>query len=153
MPKGDKLTKKQEAFVQEYLKTLNPTQAYRKAYDNQRMSDDACRVEGNKLLKHPTVALRIAHATEKVKEKNALTLEKHMDRLLQLSMKAEALEQMGAAIKAEELRGKLQRYYVEQVEVGDAGDFDRMTLGELKEFVAEEAQSLLGADDASDTRH
>jgi hypothetical protein len=60
---------------------------------------------------------------------------------------------MGAAIKAEELRGKLQRYYVEQVEVGDAGDFDRMTLGELKEFVAEEAQSLLGADDASDTRH
>jgi len=143
MPKSDKLTKKQEAFVQEYLKSLNPTQAYRKAYQNQTMSDDACRVEGNKLLKHPTVALRIAHATEKVKEKNALTLEKHMDRLLQLSMKAEALEQMSAAIKAEELRGKLQRYYVEQVETGDANAFKIAEDEELDQYITIEAQKLL----------
>lgn len=142
MPKGDKLTKKQEAFVTAYLKTLNPTQAYREAYRNQGMSDDACRVEGNKLLKHPTVSLRIAKATKKVEAKDVLTLEKHMTRLDELSRKAETLDQIAAAIKAEELRGKLQRFYVEQVEVGGAGEFKQMTDEELERAIAEEMASL-----------
>lgn len=117
MAKGDKLTKKQEDFLRAYLKSLNPTQAYREAYKNQGMGDDACRVEGNKLLKHPTISLRIAKATQKAEAKDLLTLEKHMERLDELSKKAETLEQISAAIKAEELRGKLRKFYVEQIEV------------------------------------
>lgn len=142
MPKGDKLTKKQEDFLKAYLSTLNPMAAYRQAYDTKGMSDDACRVEGNKLLKHPLITLRVANAAQKVEAKDLLTLEKHMQRLEELSRKAETLEQISAAVKAEELRGKLQRFYVEQVEHGNVGDFDRMNEDQLLDHIERQEETI-----------
>jgi hypothetical protein len=43
--------------------------------------------------------------------------------------------QTSAAIRAEELRGQLQRFYVKQVETGDAGEFSRMSDEELRAYV------------------
>jgi hypothetical protein len=40
-----------------------------------------------------------------------------------------------AAIRAEELRGQLRRFYVKQVESGDVGDFSRMSTEELRAYV------------------
>lgn len=117
MPKGDKLTKKQEAFLREYLKCGDVVQAYSAAYDVKTMTRDSIRREGNDLLKHPLITPRLVGAIRKAEAKDLLTLEKHMERLEQLSMKAETLEQISAAIKAEELRGKLRKFYIEQIEV------------------------------------
>jgi hypothetical protein len=50
--------------------------------------------------------------------------------------KADQRGQTSAAIKAEELRGQLQRFYVKQVETGDAYDFDHKSEDELREIVA-----------------
>lgn len=52
------LTDKQEKFCLNIANGMTPGEAYREAYDTDNMSDDACRVEGNRLLKNPNVALR-----------------------------------------------------------------------------------------------
>jgi hypothetical protein len=49
--------------------------------------------------------------------------------------RADQRGQTSAAIRAEELRGQLRRFYVKQVETGDAGEFDRMSTEELRAFV------------------
>jgi hypothetical protein len=43
---------------------------------------------------------------------------------------------------AEELRGQLNRFYVKQVETGDAGEFSRMSDEELRAFVYGDHQGL-----------
>jgi hypothetical protein len=55
---------------------------------------------------------------------------------------AKASGQLSAAIRAEELRGKLQRFYVDQVETGGAHEFDQMTEDELRQYIVEEAKAL-----------
>jgi hypothetical protein len=64
----------------------------------------------------------------------ALTLDAHLEKLLELRDKADQRGQTSAAIGAEELRGQLKRFYVKQVESGDAGDFSRMTIEELRAY-------------------
>jgi hypothetical protein len=58
-----------------------------------------------------------------------------MEMLRELRDKADQRGQTSAAIRAEELRGQLNRFYVKQVETGDAGDFARMSDEELRAYV------------------
>jgi hypothetical protein len=55
---------------------------------------------------------------------------------------AKAADQFGAAIKAEELRGRLRRFYVDQVEHGAAHEFDHMSNSELRQWIAAETRAL-----------
>lgn len=139
---GNDLTLKQQAFVRAYFETGNATEAYRRAYDAQEMSDDAIRVEACRLLKHPNIALRLNAHNRTAMADTQLTLEEHMAELRTLRDQSKQNGQMSAAIKAEELRGKLRRFYVEQVEHGDAGDFDRLSDEELRTKAAEIAKKL-----------
>jgi hypothetical protein len=68
-------------------------------------------------------------------EDGRFTLDAHMEMLRELRDKADQRGQTSAAIRAEELRGQLNRFYVKQVETGDAGDFSRMTTEELRAYV------------------
>lgn len=52
---NQKLTIKQKKFADEYIKTGNASESYKKAYSTKNMSDDAIRVEGNRTLKKPYV--------------------------------------------------------------------------------------------------
>lgn len=143
MPKGDKLTKKQEDFLKAYLKCLNPTQAYREAYRNQGMSDDACRVEGNKLLKHPTISLRIARATEKAVTKAALTVESILDELEEARQMAKLKENPSAMAQASMGKAKVGGLIIEKKEVGGVHAFKHASDEELDEVIATEAEELL----------
>lgn len=62
-----KLTPKQEAFAQAYVKTGSLIQAYRSAY-NTKSSDDAVKANAAKVLKNTTVALRVSELQEKAKK-------------------------------------------------------------------------------------
>ena len=53
-------TQKQDAFAIAYVKLGNASLAYRSAYDAERMSDEAVRVEASRLLARPNISLRIA---------------------------------------------------------------------------------------------
>lgn len=54
----DKITPKQELFVQGIISGLSQRQAYRQAYKAEKMTDLAVDVQASKLLKNPKVTLR-----------------------------------------------------------------------------------------------
>lgn len=54
----DKLTPKQELFVQGIISGLSQRQAYRQAYKAEKMTDLAVDVQASKLLKSPKITLR-----------------------------------------------------------------------------------------------
>lgn len=54
----DKLTPKQELFVQGIISGLSQRQAYRRAYKTEKMTDVAVDVQASKLLKNPKITLR-----------------------------------------------------------------------------------------------
>ena len=54
----DKLTPKQELFVQGIISGLSQRQAYRLAYKAEKMTDVAVDVQASKLLKNPKITLR-----------------------------------------------------------------------------------------------
>jgi hypothetical protein len=58
-----------------------------------------------------------------------------MEKLRELRDKADERGQTNAAIQAEVKRGELRRFYVKQIETGDAGEFSRMSSEELRAFV------------------
>ena len=108
------MTAKQERFIAQYLIDLNATRAYQSVY---KCKTAAAAVNGSKLLSNTKIAALIAKAQHKTIAKLELTREKHMERLRELSLSAEAANQYSAAVKSEELRGKVSGLYVEKVEV------------------------------------
>ena len=118
----DKLTLKQEKFVQEYLSNGgNATKAYKVAYDN-KMSEKQQNEEACKLLKHPKISQRLNVYQQEVKETVLYTAEKSFNKLNELLALALCPEgesgriNLQAALKAEELKGKLTGLYTERVE-------------------------------------
>ena len=86
-----------------------------------------------------------AEVVNQLSASTKLTLEAHMEKLRELRDEARGKGQLSAAIQAEKLRGEASRFYVRQVETGEAGDFDRMSIEELRAFV-------YGGDE-SETKH
>ncbi len=134
----NKLTPKQEAFALAYLETGNASEAYRRSYGAENMSPESIWTEACLLLQHPKVSQRLVGLQKKAEAKALLSLEEHMSELQTLRELAKQSAQLSAAIKAEELRGKLRRFYVEQVEHGEAHEFERMSDEELDAFLTEE---------------
>lgn len=100
------LTPKQEKFLAEYLEHGNASRAYRAAYNCAGASDATVHREAHRLLDHPKITPRLAEARDKAREAAEITLESHLQRLDELSRKAEGAEQYSAAIAAEVHRAK-----------------------------------------------
>lgn len=65
---NNKLTKQQEAFIQEVIKTGNQRQAYRKAYPGSRKwKDESVDSEASRLLNSPKVSTRYSELQERLK--------------------------------------------------------------------------------------
>ena len=62
----------------------------------------------------PYVVLRIEELKEDFRVRNQITPDKHMARLNQLGIKAEAKGNLSVAGRMEELRGRVAGYYVER---------------------------------------
>lgn len=100
------LTPKQEKFLAEYLEHGNASRAYRAAYNCAGASDATVHREAHRLLDHPKITPRLAEARDKAREAAEITLESHLQRLNELSIKAESAEQFSAAIAAEVHRAR-----------------------------------------------
>ena len=118
---SNKLTAKQEAFAQAIASGVSQADAYRMAYNHKGMQDGAVYTEASLLVSNPKVAKRIAELRAPVIEAAQLTLKSHMEELDRLSRLAEADGKWQAAIKAQELRGKVSGLYVEKVEASVEG--------------------------------
>lgn len=152
MPKGDKLTKKQEDFLRAYLKSRNPKDAYKQAFDVKSMSDQQCAVEGNKLLQHPKITLRLRASAEKVQERTGVTIESILAELEEARQMAKMKENAGHMAQATMGKAKVSGLVVDRTEVKKVDDFDNMPLDDLRDYVSREAEELLGDAD-SGTRH
>ena len=111
-----KLTAKKEAFCLAYIETNNASEAYRRAYDASKMKDGTVHQTASRLLADVDVTARLEQLRAPVRDRAQITLESHLERLNHLSLMAEQAEQYGAAIKAEESRGKVSGLYVEKIE-------------------------------------
>ena len=117
------LTVKQEKFIAEYIKNGgNATQAYRDAYDCKNWTEKSINEEASKMLVHPKISPRIAEYKAQLKEKFSYTAEqsfKQLNELLDIAL-GKGVESgrinLQAALKAEELKGKLLGLYTEKVE-------------------------------------
>lgn len=107
------MNERHKRFVAEYLIDLNATRAYKAVY---KCTDSVARANGSRLLTNADIVAALAKGQEKTVAKLELTREKHLERLRELSVNAEAEKQYGAAINAEVMRGKVSGFYTEKVE-------------------------------------
>src|SRR5574344_699654 len=118
----DKLTLKQEKFVQEYLSNGgNATQAYEVAYPGTKMTKKQIGIEAFKMLQNPKISLVLKNYQEEVKETVLYTAEqsfKKLDEILSLALCPDGEDgrlNLQAALKAEELKGRLLGLYTEKL--------------------------------------
>jgi hypothetical protein len=129
------LTPKQEAFAQAYLETGNASAAYRKAYDAQRMQENALNVQASRMLKHPKVALRIEQLQRKHQKRHEVTIDTLTEKLEAALAKAMA-EPKGAsaAVSAVMGIGKLHGLIVDKQETTRKRDVADITDAELADL-------------------
>lgn len=132
-----KLTEKQQLFADEYIISLNATQAYKKAYPSVK-KDSAARANGSKLLTNTNIKNYIDKRLEELKSERVADQQEVMEYLTAV-MRGEEREQtlisigeagqeitdidVGAKdrIKAAELLGKRYRMWTDKVEAEVSG--------------------------------
>lgn len=108
------LKPKEESFVLAYLKTSNASEAYRQSHPAaKRWKASTVHEKASRLLATGKVQARLSELQSRTEVQALLSLEEHMAELQTLREMAKSVAQFSAAIKAEELRGKLRRFYVE----------------------------------------
>ena len=146
------LTPKQETFTQAYVETGNASEAYRRAYNTDRMSDAAVNVQASRLLNHPKVALRIRELQAEVAQRNAVTVDRVVQGLLAIAEDPEAPH--SARVSAWSQLGKHTGGFVDRLEltIDDRHEIERLAaqLGlpvedVLAEDVLAEADAILKA--------
>ena len=111
------LTTKQETFAQEIVKGSNQADAYRIAYNASNMKDETIWSNASRLIIEDKIQKRIKELRRPAVKKVHLTLEKHLDDLLELREKAKNDEKWSSAIQAETVRGKAAGLHIEKVDM------------------------------------
>jgi len=115
------LTPKQEKFCQSVASGMNNSDAYRSAYNCDGMGDPTINNNAYVLMQDNDIAMRIEQLRLPIAERVGRTLEQHIERLMKLGEHGESLDKVEAAIKAEELIGKVLGFYVNKTELTGKG--------------------------------
>lgn len=109
------LTPKQYGFMCGILAGMTGADAYRDAYNAENMEDNPIWVEASRLKSHPKVSLWLKRAKEHAGRKAERTADAHMNRLDELQALALGGKQYGAAVRTEELIGRVSGHYVDRI--------------------------------------
>lgn len=71
-----KLTPKQEAFCRFYIETGNASEAYRRAYNAEKMKDTTIHVKASELLADGKVAVRVAELQAAIAKRHEVTVDR-----------------------------------------------------------------------------
>lgn len=110
------LTAKQMKFCERVLAGDNLSDAYRAAYDAENMSSPAIWVAASRLRGSTKLALWLDAARSETLTDHSCTLLAHLKELERLKSIAIRTGNVGAAVQAEQLRGKVAGHYVERHE-------------------------------------
>lgn len=114
------LTPKQEKFCECVASGMNYTDAYCQAYNAGNMQSATVNVKACELLKNGKITVRINELKAKAEEKLIYSAVQSFDRLDRIGTEALADKNYSAALKAEELKGKLAGLYVDRVAQTDS---------------------------------
>jgi len=101
------LTPKQAAFCRAYQETGNASEAYRRAYDAERMKPGSIRRKAVEVLKHRNVAAEIQRLNQRAEHEHGITLASLARELEEARQLALANGQASAAVQATMGKGKL----------------------------------------------
>lgn len=104
-----RLTPKQEKFAQVYVETSNASEAYRQAYNTQKMKQESIAVNACKLLADANVTLRVQQIREELAKASQIGLKDLLEELEEARQAALAAEspQSSAAVAATMGKAKL----------------------------------------------
>jgi hypothetical protein len=111
------LTDQQRAFVEGLLAGKTASDAFRAAYDTSNMQQNTIWAAASRLRADSKVDAWLSAARQAHLGQGTVTLEGHireLDRLKEIAIKT---GNVGAAVQAEQLRGKAQGHYVERMDV------------------------------------
>jgi phage terminase small subunit len=111
------LTPKQEAFAQAVASGMTQADAYRKAYNADKMKVETIASKASILMADGNIRARVEELRAPIAEKAQITLESHLDDLLRLRRMAEDNNDIKAAISAEIARGKAAGIIVDKKEI------------------------------------
>ncbi len=117
-----KLTPKQEAFCLAYIETGNASEAYRQAYNAEKMADETIWVKACELLKSDKVSVRVAGLQEAHVERHNVTVDSLTDELDEARTLAIDKEQSAAAVSASMGKAKLHGLLTDKVQHSGAVD-------------------------------
>lgn len=100
------LTPKQEAFARAYVETGNASEAYRRAYDAEKMKRESIAVEACKLLDDPNVAQMVDSLKQEALQRHRLTVDDLLRELEEARMAAYQQEKPQAAAMVAASMGK-----------------------------------------------
>jgi hypothetical protein len=112
-----KLTIKQEKFAQAYVETGNASEAYRRAYDAERMKDKQIWEEACKRLKTPKVSPRVDQLKAANRERHEITVDDLVVELEAARTLAERIESPSAMVAASLGKGKLLGLVIDRGEL------------------------------------
>lgn len=136
-----RLTPRQERFVKE-LATDAPSGA--EAARRAGYSEVGARQQAHENLTKPDIAQRLAELQRRKEQRSLMTREASQQRLLRLADTALELGQIAAAVRAEELAGRMAGLYVERNETVQLNlELQRMSAGDLQALMARVARRLL----------
>ena len=134
------ITDNQRNFVFGILQGLSASDAYRNAYDCSGSADSTIWARASELKKNSKVAAWLSAARQAGYGTARLTLEQHLDELARLRELAIEKGNIGAAVQAENFRGKAGGHYTEKLEVSATDPMD--ALAELKRIDPEIAKQV-----------
>lgn len=108
------LTAKQEKFCQGVAKGLSYSDAYREAYNANNMKPETVNRKAKELIDNGNITARLKELRGKIEEELKYSARESFNKLKELQDKAEFNGNINAAIKAEELKGKLANLYKEK---------------------------------------
>ena len=108
------LTPRMEKFCQAIVKGMNQSDAYRQAYSTSNMKEATVNNRAYGLMQKGEIKARVKELREKAVEDIKYTINDSFAKLNELQKTALDANNVNAALKAEELKGKLKGLYVER---------------------------------------
>ena len=134
------LTDKQEAFAQAVASGSNLSDAYRLAYDADRMSPQTVWTEASILLALPKVSSRLMVLNGEKEQQRRMMAVSRAERVLQrLETLAESATTESVKVRANELLGKTAGLFTDQVEI--TTDTDR-TVDDIQRAISDRLKRL-----------
>lgn len=125
------LTTKQEAFAKALTEGCSASEAYRRAYNAENMSQRSVEVEASKLSNHPEVTLRLVELQERAQKRHDITIDTLTEMLKADRDLARDIEQPSAAVSAVMGLAKIHGLILDKAQISGDEDNPIVTRVEL----------------------